>query len=218
MGLFKKKEKKLMREIVCPVCGKLHKVEAYQPQEYYLDGVPIDIKKALTQYVICDCGCLCQQKMDKLPDLEELIHSEDYQRFLHGDYEKEERKLCLMQILYWSFTRPEAWIIHSVGEEDYRAALERAIRIAEQVVLDIQPMSICQDIPAFWMPSLQTTGHLCLSQNMYLADLHRQMGQWERAFKYLEEEEKEFVHKEGASWRYILKQRDLIAAHNSDVL
>ena len=218
MGFFKKKKKPTIIQITCPNCGKTHDIVFQQVTAYYLDGVPQDLRAALTQYVICDCGCLCHRNMDALPDISTIIASDNYQMFLHGDYEEEERKLCLMQLLYWSHVRPEAWIIHAVDDELYPAALQRAINIALDATEDIKPMEIGEIFPAPYFPALQTTGRLDLTQNLYLADLYRQAQDWINASKYLDAEEKQFVHKEGATWRYLQKQRELIAAHNSEIM
>jgi hypothetical protein len=215
MSLFKKNDQKVHRVITCkcPHCGKEYNVSYFKVKSYYLDGTPKELEGVLSQIVICDCGCVCQEGMTTWSGLSQIITSAAYQSVLHSDCNTMEKKLRLMTFFPLSFVLPEVWLTHLVPESQLPHALQRAIQRIQQLPQEFPPLAFGQIIKGCYMPEFQWKYEFFVNENLLLSDLYRRSKQFANATMLLDAEAKNtqdtYVHD------YINFQRQLIANNDS---
>ena len=215
MRLFQTREKKTQRIVTfrCPHCGKEHNVPYFKVKSYYLDGTPKDLEGALSQIIVCDCGCVCKEGMTTWSGLSQIINSAEYQTLLRAECNEMEKKLHLMTFFPLSFTFPEVWLTHLVHNDQLLPALQMAIQRIQQLKNEYAQLTFGQVVKGCYMTEFQWKYEFFINDNLLLSDLYRRSGQFTDAAQLLEvaEDNKQNAYLQN----YIAFQRKLISAHNS---
>ena len=213
MALFKKKDVSTrIIQFLCPNCGRKHTVPYFKAKEYYLDGTPADIAGALSQVVICECGCICKEGMTAWSGLTDIIANPEYTTILHSNDKESVKKLRLMTFFPLHFVAPEVWLTHVVPAEQLTDVLLFAIQHTAQLTQKYAPLTFGQVVKGTYMKEFQWKYEFDINANLLLADMYRRLGQWDKASALLDAES--FDSQDKYMQDYINFQRKLIADKN----
>jgi pentatricopeptide repeat protein len=195
--------------ITCPNCGKQHEVTIHVPM-LHLDGSPAcSMEKCMEALTICNCGLLCGLH----PYSPDWLQDAKYRRALQTP-DATLRKISLLDVISGNPSIIAYYInyYHQIGDSQSEALMLR------QYIHDLIEYDYCVylEIPANSIVSCPMDETTFVARDL-LIDAYRRAGDFQKAKQLVDELEKE-THKLDEMYKWLKKQKKLIAHKNQSLI